>query len=583
MLYVYNKAEELLRVVPIDGIKSADSVELLNAAWQLEVVFKDPADLADAYYLAHKDTLNPETIRMYKLVSSSWTGKGVDALGIESAYDDLQADGYIKDLRPENKTVRDAATDILDGSRWQTGVTSTTKTVSTNFYYVSRLEALQKLLELTGCEMQPRIEFDGRQITGRYVDIFDQIGEDRGKRYEHGSSLLEVIKEDSRTELYTALVGRGRGEEAFDEEGNPTGGFGRKLTFVDAVWLKANGNPVDKPGGQEFVEIPEFTAAFGYPDGKPRVGFVEFSDITDPYELLEATYQQLLTTARPRVYYQSRVRDVGDTGLGDTVTIIRDDLGIRYKVRIVKRTINLLNPAQVVIELGDKPQNYVATRIADLQDQIAAREDDYRSNYLRLVDVISSAYWGEDGYTYDLHVGNEYGLPAGIYSFDQPIDQNPTKVIYMGAGKLLIADEKNSDNSWKFKTFLTGSGLAANTVTAENIVAAAISSDHISATGINADKIVVADEENLTERLIEINNREIVFRETMEVGGRNLFVNPTFGTVRFAETTGWFFSHPPLMERLLHRYEGRTMANLLSVVSSTAQSIDNFLLGGTIY
>ena len=38
---------------------------------------------------------------------------------------------------------------------------------------------------------------------------------------------------------------------------------------------------------------------------------------------------------------------------------------------------------------------------------------------------ITDSYWNEDGYNYELKADNEYGLPAGYYSFDRPIDQSP--------------------------------------------------------------------------------------------------------------------------------------------------------------
>ena len=62
--------------------------------------------------------------------------------------------------------------------------------------------------------------------------------------------------------------------------------------------------------------------------------------------------------------------------------------------------------------------------------------------------------------------GNEYGLPAGYYSFDREIDDNPTKVIYVGAGTMAIANSKKSNGDWNFRTFGTGDGFVADLLVA---------------------------------------------------------------------------------------------------------------------
>lgn len=81
-----------------------------------------------------------------------------------------------------------------------------------------------------------------------------------------------------------------------------------------------------------------------------------------------------------------------------------------------------------------------------------------------LREAITDSFWNEDGYNYDLRVGNEYGLPSGYYSFDRPIDQDPTKVIYMGAGKLLIANSKDTNGEWIWQTAMDGDGINASLI-----------------------------------------------------------------------------------------------------------------------
>ena len=370
MLFLFDKLENLSGIVPKEQVKAAHQTQNLNAAYTLTSTVNQSVDITSALYVAHRDVLNEKSIHLYRIIGTEWADKGITIDGIESAYDDLLADGFIKDQRPTNKSVSEVLTNILAGSRWSVGIVDTSRTVTANFYYISRLEALRKMVESADCEIRPRITFDGSKITGRYIDVVDRLGEDRGKRFVHGSNLLQVIKTDNSAELYTALVGRGKGLPVIDEDGEETGGYGRKIGFADIAWSVANGDPVDKPLGQEWVEIPELTAAFGYPDGRPRIGHADFPEEEDEENLLKRTHDMALFTGRPKVSYRTAVRDIGDTGTGDTVTIIRDDLGIRYKTRIYKRVINLMKPDDTVIELGDLMPKYNAKKFDDIKKKI---------------------------------------------------------------------------------------------------------------------------------------------------------------------------------------------------------------------
>ncbi|MDI9497252.1 MAG: phage tail spike protein [Bacillota bacterium] len=495
MLYFFDASETFLGLTPAASVREAIMTETINGAGTLRVTV-DTIDPASCY-VAHRDPVNPDTFRLYK-IHRKLISNGLYAFeAIESAYDDLKADGIIVDRRPENATVRNISDTLLDGSRWTTGVVDSTRLITTTFYYQTRLDCFKWLFS-QGLEARFRVSISGTQITGRTVDWADQFGADRGKRFAHGTGLLDVINEDNRVDLVTALIGRGRGEEVGEA-------FGRRILFTDVVWSVANGDPVDKPAGQNYVEIPARTAVFGYPNGKPRMGVAEFIDLEDPEELLAATYAQLETISRPLVTYRAVVRDEGDTGLGDTVAIIRDDVGVRYKTRIYKRVVNLLRPTEVEIELGDRIESYAARRLRAIREEIVSTAEDTRLTALdqarALIAGIEKDYWGEDGYNYDLEAGNAYELPAGLYSFNAPIDESPTKMIYFGAGRLIISDSKNPDDTWKITTVLDGSGLGAGLVGAEQILAGSIDTDHINTTGIAAEKIRVSETLTLPDQI----------------------------------------------------------------------------------
>jgi len=561
MLYLYDKNEELLRIIPKASVKSAIATENAKSPWTVDVLLKLGADISNAVYVAYKDVINPETLRYYKIIRQRLNESGIVMYGLETAYDDLEGDGYIVDQRPTGKPLNEVVATILDGSRWTCGNVPSVS-VTTNFYYISRLEALQKVCELYDLELRPRITHSGSVITGRYIDIVTSEGVDRGKRFTHGDKLLTVLKEEDKTAIYTAMVGRGKGEAILDE-GGAVSGYGRRIMFDDVVWSVAEGDPVDKPPGQKHVEVPSLTVAFGYPDGKPRIGIKVFEDCTDAAELLQITYDYVIEQGRPKVYYRASVHDEGATGLGDLVTIIRDDFGIRYKTRIIKREVDLLNPNSTKIEFGDVPVNYVAQAFSSIKQVIEIETQNRITDYETLIGIIESQYWGEDGYNYDIKIGNEYGLPAGFYSFDKPIDQNPTKFVYVGAGKIIISNEKDSGGNWVIKTFMDGDGLAANTVTGVSIVSESIGTDHISASGIDAEKIVLSDETDAETRIMELLAGQIKMEESIEGSGENLIKNPTFGSTGAPSTEGWHNGFT--MGAYLDRFGWMTMAQMLEI------------------
>ena len=59
-------------------------------------------------------------------------------------------------------------------------------------------------------------------------------------------------------------------------------GYGRRITFADVEWSKANGDPLDKPKGQEWLEDPDATKQLGFSDGHMRIGLEVFEDVDDP-------------------------------------------------------------------------------------------------------------------------------------------------------------------------------------------------------------------------------------------------------------------------------------------------------------
>src|SRR5690606_8463150 len=73
-------------------------------------------------------------------------------------------------------------------------------------------------------------------------------------------------------------------------------------------WRKENGDPVDKPLGQDWVGTEEALQQFGRPDGMGglvhRERVIEFEDEEDPVRLLERTWEAYKQMSVPVVSYE---------------------------------------------------------------------------------------------------------------------------------------------------------------------------------------------------------------------------------------------------------------------------------------
>lgn len=479
MLYLFDKNEKLIHELASNELESLIQHEELNKLMTLEFsVFIDSNDkMKDIEYIAHKDMEDYQKIQMYRIISSESDDYTVNYQAVHIIFDELKAYGYIRDKRPEMVKASAALNIALAGSRWKVGRVDDSDLLSANFYDSTRLDALSKIIKTWNLDLHFYLTFDGNKITGRYIDLLGFRGEDTGERFVYGSNALEVVKEVDVSEVYTRIIPRGKGEEKLDEEGKPTDGYGRRIKIDDVIWEKSKGDPLDKPKGQEFIELKEMTNKFGFSDGEPRTRVQIFEDIEDPKELIKDGYDFLVKVSRPLVQFKTKISKRSRTNVGDIVRIIRKDLDFYYRTRIYKAHRNLLNET-LEVEFGDKlvqspadRQKIVSDSLNSLEERIKETETDLKSSFVdNINESITHATFNRDGYNYELKKGNKYGLPAGYYSFDREIDDNPQRVIYVGAGTLAIADSKKSNGDWNFRTFGTGQGFVADLLVAGTII-----------------------------------------------------------------------------------------------------------------
>ncbi|CAX66715.1 phage tail spike protein [Lactobacillus johnsonii] len=357
IFYLLNKGQQTVKLLNNDETIESNLDEAINTASELKFSLPLQKRLDSNIYYVLIPEYHGNDFLMFKVISEDVQKDRVEYSAVESAYDELKSYAYIKDIRPHQMNAAQMLQQVLKNTRWSLGYVEDTGIQSTAFYYITILEAIQKIVDLFKVELTFTIQLDPvtQKITGRKVNLYQQQGRRTGKRFEYGSNLLTVTREENNQNLVTALVGRGKGIQVSGQNTEDTtdDGYGRRLTFADVEWKTTAGAPVDKPKGQEYVEDPKATALYGFSDGRPRIGLVTFEDIEDPNELLNATWSALLEAKRPKVSFKAEVTDVGDLQLGDTIAIIRHDLGIEYFTRVYKVHHDLKDKNKNTVEMGD--------------------------------------------------------------------------------------------------------------------------------------------------------------------------------------------------------------------------------------
>ncbi|WP_048782958.1 phage tail spike protein [Streptococcus sp. 263_SSPC] len=360
MIYLFNQLEELIDV--IDEASLADfthTIELNQfdrASFEIPVDYK-PEIIKKAQFFGFQS--RDRAFCLFRIAEKSYD-IGLTIQGIDRAESDLHS-FIIENKRPRG-TADQVLSGILEGTGYQLGnVDGLTRTGKLSFYYISVRQALVKIIESYACEFKVRYTFVENKIIGRYIDLSQSFGHFTGHQFEYGSNILDVTYEESSDDVVTALIGRGKGEQSTDENGEATGGYGRRIQFKDVVWSTAKGDPVDKPAGQNYVTNETARNIYGlHQNGviKHRFGVYTNEDIEDPVELLKATYKELQRLSVPIVTFKANLLDLAnaieqDVWIGDSVGIVRDQIGIAFEARIHKLTIDKLDNNRSVAELGD--------------------------------------------------------------------------------------------------------------------------------------------------------------------------------------------------------------------------------------
>lgn len=385
---------------------------------------------------------------------------------------------FMPTLRRGSKdTPEQALAKVLDGTRWSVGQCDE-GSGEYSVYHQSSLASVQDIAEAYKMEVEPVIELstDGNSIAKRSVCLVKRLGRaSTALRLDYGSGLSGIDRVLSADDVVTRLYCYGKGVQTTDDDGNETGGYSRKITFADIN------------GGKEYIQDDSLLEVWGVPgpDGSlmHTEGIFEDGDCEDKATLLAEGRAALAERSKPIVSYEGTVEALGRAGfdasacdLGDNLQMVDTTFPkpLRLSGRVLEivedllgdgspSTVKVGNVIEGIVKRSDRVQQTIdrLTSSAGSWDSAATLGSAYLNG---LIDGLNKVMNETGGYTY-IKPGK------GLFVYDKPEDANPTMCIQIGGGYFRIADGKNSDGTWNFRTLGNGHGLVADAIVSGTISA----------------------------------------------------------------------------------------------------------------
>ncbi len=385
---------------------------------------------------------------------------------------------FMPTLRRGSKdTPEQALAKALDGTRWSVGQCDE-GSGEYSVYHQSSLASVKDIAEAYKMEVKPVIQLsaDGNSIAKRSVRLVKRLGRaNTALRLDYGNGLSGIDRVLSADDVVTRLYCYGKGVQTTDDDGNATGGYSRKITFADIN------------GGKEYIQDDSLLEVWGVPgpDGSlmHTEGIFEDGDCEDKAVLLAEGRAALAERSKPIVSYEGTVEALGRAGfdanacdLGDNLQMVDTTFPkpLRLSGRVLEiaedllgdgspSTVKVGNVIEGIVKRSDRVQQTIdrLTSSAGSWDSAATLGSAYLNG---LIDGLNKVMNETGGYTY-IKPGK------GLFVYDKPEDANPTMCIQIGGGYFRIADGKNSDGTWNFRTLGNGHGLVADAIVSGTISA----------------------------------------------------------------------------------------------------------------
>lgn len=389
-----------------------------------------------------------------------------------------------------SSTLRKFMTNVLEDTGWDVGFIegSSVNTVDLELEDSTVYATLQNNIGKFNCELEFRVEIINGRITRKYVDTYGNRGKVTGKTFTFGRDIEGLTRKTDSTELYTALIGRGK----------------NGLSFKDVMV-----SGIEKPLGQDFVSDEESFDKYNH-KGYHIIGIYNY-ETDSPEELLRETYKQLQKVKEPRYEYEINVALLGDligekwntVAIGDTVSIVDNAFNppIHLMARVSKLETSFTSPQGDNCTLSNfvEVKSNITDEMRKLASQLEGYVDGSISNKFPIggEDIEDGAIGGN--HIYQNSISTDH-LKADLITSDK-IQANQIETKHLQADSIKsehISAEQIEAEHIKSKT-ITAEQIATGTITAESgiIADATIGTAQIKDAEITVAKIQDAFVDNL--------------------------------------------------------------------------------------
>ena len=428
---------------------------------------------------------------------------------------------------------------ILYFTRWSVGTVESgiyNSKWEENITGLTCLEAFQKLVDKYNCEFEIRYETDGKnKIIGRYVDLKKRIGHNYGKRFEDSKDIIGLKRTLDLDSVKTAIYPRIK-IDSQDEKGNS------KTTYIDissVAWSVAKGDPVDKPIGQTVIVNPDADAMHKRYNPKTKslmekIMYAEWTGETakDAEDLCRQAWSILkangVLTPTIEVTASDLYRMSGNNpdysheqvDLGDTCIIIDKNFEpeLRLTTRVMEIEEDILNPVNNTYVFGKYRKTLATSNIESqksIEEQLGQLQDKIQG--ITIPEYSLPYQSGKDYYSdVKAQIQNEFMSASGyvmaqdsdgFWVFDAPIPDDreatyPTKATILKGGCVALAKYNPVTSTWEVGTFINGTTVNADYITAghlnANVIAAgSITTKHLNTAAIEYIKTGMATDADL--------------------------------------------------------------------------------------
>ena len=350
-MQIFNDKKQ--RVGILKGFKGRKIVKTLDSG-DKELTFKYPSDgkqvdlLKEEYYIRTKE--DEYVIRKRK------TGARFNEYTAQLNVEELESAVFPYGFESKEQTIRACLEFAFEGTGWKVGVCQITKKRTIN-----KDEETTAWNVLQDCLSTYRVECKIRSLE-KTVDIYEQIGADRGRYFIEGLNLKKLTVTSDTYDFYTRLI--------------PLGKDG-----IGIEWL-----------GKPYLENYQYSS---------KIKTYVWSDerYTNTTSLIEDGIAKLEEMSKPYVAYTADVIDLArqsekysnvfDFDIGDTVWMISKKTHTKEKQRIVKLTEYPESPQNNTVELSNATKTF-----AEVQQEAT---DQAKSEAIKIANSSAKKVL-EDGY-----------------------------------------------------------------------------------------------------------------------------------------------------------------------------------------